>query len=226
MVGARPAMRPANPGGESDEHEGAERLAPLTGVLFVILIVVAVVIGGETPSIEDDSPEKIAQFWRDNDDEQGLSSAVGAWATFAFVWFAASVRSVLRAAEPGVGRLSALSFGGALIGAVGFLALLSIDFAAAESSDDVSADVLVTLTALDNNFFFAVAVGFGLFFTSTGLLALRARLLPAWAAWLTMIIGVACITPIGFFALLAGLIWIVVMSIVLYRRGSPAPAAT
>lgn len=204
--------------------KGVERLAPLMGVLFVVLIAVAVAVGGETPDVGDDSTASIVRFWKENDTDQAWTSIIGAWATFAFVWFAASVYSVLRAAEAGVARLSALSFGGALIGATGFLALLSIGFAAAESADDVPPAVLVTLTALDNNFFFMIAVGFGLFFASTGLLALRTGVLPAWASWLTILIGIVCISPIGFFALLVGLIWIVVMSIVLYRRGASAPS--
>ena len=86
------------------QSRGAERLAPLAGVVFVVLIIVAVVIGGETPS-NDDSPQKILQYWRDHDTEQIWTSAIVAWSLVFFVWFAGSVRAVLRRAEGGVGRL-------------------------------------------------------------------------------------------------------------------------
>ena len=42
-----------------------ERLAPLAGVVFVVLIVIAVVIGGETPD-NDDSTASIVRFWTEN----------------------------------------------------------------------------------------------------------------------------------------------------------------
>ena len=206
----------------------AERFAPLAGVVFVLLIVLAVIIGGETPD-NDDSQQSIVTFWKDHDTEQIWTSVIVAWSLFFFVWFAASLRAVLRRAEGGVGRLSAVSYGGALISATGFLLLASFNFAAADAVDDVPPEVTHTLTILNNEVFFPIAIGFGLFFVATGLLAVRTSVLPAWAAWLTIVLGIACMTPIGFFALLVGLIWILVISIVLYRREGAAaapPAAT
>ena len=198
------------------QSRGAERLAPLAGVVFVVLIIVAVAIGGETPS-NDDSPQKILQFWRDHDTEQIWTSVIVAWSLVFFVWFAGSVRAVLRRAEGGVGRLSAVSFGGALIGATGLLILASLNFAAADAIEDAPGAVY-TITILNNEVFFPIAVGLGVFYLATGLAALRFGVLPAWAAWVTIVLGILHVTPIGFFALLAGLIWILVVSIVLYRR--------
>ena len=54
-------------------------LAPLTGVLFVVLAVVAFIISGETPDT-DDSPQKILDFYLDNDTSQLWAGAVlAAW---------------------------------------------------------------------------------------------------------------------------------------------------
>jgi hypothetical protein len=213
---------------------GLKRYAPLTGVAFVVLVIAAIVIGGETPD-NDDTRRSIVNFWHDNKDSQEWSSIIGAWATVFFVWFAASVRSVLRRLEESPSRLSAISFGGALIGAVGLLSSLSLSFAAADSVDDVPGVVTQTLTVLSNGFFFPIAAGYGLFFLATGILALVTRALPAWLGWPAVVIGIVCVTPAGFFALLVGMIWVVVASIVLYLREgaraepgprveSPAPA--
>ena len=54
-------------------------LAPLTGVVFVALVVIAFIISGETPDTND-SPQKILSFYNDNDSEQMFSSALLAWA--------------------------------------------------------------------------------------------------------------------------------------------------
>jgi hypothetical protein len=207
------------------DSRGLQRLAPLTGVVFVVLVVVAIVVGGETPD-NDDSLQSIVAFWKDNKDSQLISDLIATWGIVFFVWFAASVRSVLRLAEAGPARLSALSFGGAIIGAVGLLSTTSLNFAAADSADDVSPGVTHTLTVLSNEFFLPIAAGYAIFFLATGLLAVRTAVLPAWLGWLALVIGVVCVTPVGFFALLVGLVWILIVSVMLYlRTGQPAPAS-
>jgi hypothetical protein len=199
------------------ESRGLQRFAPLTGVVFVALIVLAIIIGGETPD-NDDSRQAIVDFWSENDDAQIWSNIIGAWATVFFLWFAASLRSALRRGEEGPARLSTLSFGGAVVAAVGLLSALSLNFAVADSVGDVPASVTQTLTVLSNGFFFPIAAGYALFFLAVGLLALRTGMLPVWLGWVTVALGIVCLTPVGFFALLLGLVWILIVSVLLYRR--------
>jgi hypothetical protein len=49
-------------------------------------------------------------------------------------------------------------------------------------------------------------------------LALRTRTLPVWLGWVTLVLGIALVTPVGFFALIVGMVWILVVSVMLYRR--------
>jgi|SRR5215211_1121602 len=211
------------------KDRGLARYAPLTGVAFVLLIVLAVIIGGESPD-PDDSRLSVVRFWTDNDTEQIWSSAIAAWSSVFFVWFAGSLRSVLREREGGSARLSALSFAGAIIAAGGLLALASLGFAAADTAGDVPGDVTQTLSVLGSEFFFPVAGGYALFLLAAGILAVRTAVLPIWLGWSAIVLGILCITPVGFFALLVGLVWLIVVSILLYRREAgpadrPAPAA-
>ena len=218
------------------DSRGLQRFAPLTGVVFVALIVLAVIIGGETPD-NGDSRQAIVDFWKDNDNAQIWSNIIGAWGTVFFLWFAASVYSALRRGEEGPARLSALSFGGAVVAAVGLLSALSLNFAVADSVGDVPASVTQTLTVLSNGFFFPIAAGYAVFFLAVGVLAVRTRTLPVWLGWVTVVLGIVCLTPVGFFALLVGMVWILIVSVMLYRRetglaerptpvdpASPAPA--
>ncbi len=202
---------------------GLERLAPLTGVVFVVLVVAGAVLGGETPEGKD-SQESIVRYWTDNEAERIWSDALGAWAAVFFMWFAATLRSVLRAAETGPARLASLSLAGATIAATGLLCAVSIDFATAESAGDVPGDVTHTLTVLNNNFFFPMAAGYGIFLLAAGVLAVRTGALPAWLGWGAIVIGVLCVTPVGFFAILGGLVWVLVASVLLYQRATAAPA--
>jgi hypothetical protein len=203
------------------QSRGIQRLAPLTGVVFVVLIVVAVIVGGETPD-NDDPAATIRQFWIDNEDEQLWGSVIAAWASLFFVWFAGSLRSHLRRAEGGTGRVSALNFAGAIIGATGLLTAFSFSFAIAEDAERLSPDAIQALTILSNGFFLPIAGGFAIFFFAAGVVAVRAGVLPAWLGWFSIVLGIACVTPIGFFALLIGVLWILGVSILLYVREGAA----
>lgn len=196
---------------------GLQRYAPLAGVVFVLLIILAAIIGGESPDTND-SRREVVEFWIDNDTAQVWSSVIATWSTIFFLWFAASLRSALREREDGSPRLSTLSFAGAIIAAGGLLGLASFAFAAADVADDVPGGVTQTLSVLSSDFFFPIAAGYALFLLAAGILSVRAAALPAWLGWSAIVLGVLCVTPVGFFALLVGLIWVVVVSVLLYRR--------
>ena len=57
------------------------------------------------------------------------------------------------------------------------------------------------------------------------LAAVRYGWLPARAGWVTLLLGVLLFTPVGFWAILAAITWILVVSIVLYMGESSAEAA-
>jgi hypothetical protein len=63
----------------------AKAIGPLTGILFVVLAIVAALVGGETPST-DDSPEEIVDFYLDNDDAQSTASALLALGCVALIF--------------------------------------------------------------------------------------------------------------------------------------------
>jgi hypothetical protein len=203
-----------------------ERYAPLTGIIFVVLVVLAVIIGGETPDV-DDSTVSVVKWWQDNDTSQIWANAIAGWSTIFLVWFGGSLRAALRRTEGEPGRLSVVSFGGALLMAAGLLAFASFGFAAADVADDVpdvAPAVIQTLSVLNSDFFLLVAGGTGLFMIATGVAVVRFGALPTWMGYVAVVIGLAAVTPIGFFAFLATGIWIVIASVLLYQRGQPSAA--
>jgi hypothetical protein len=202
------------------ERKGFERFAPLTGVLFFVLLIAAVVVGGEAPSYKEPQLE-IVEFWKDDETSQIISAVLGAWAAFMLVWFGASVRDAIARKEPGPSRLASISFAGAVITAVGLLLFAGLSFTAADTAGKVSADVTQTLTALNEDLFFPVAVGTALFLTAAGIAAIRYGAFDRWLGWIALAIGLICITPIGFFGILAAIAWILIASIVLYRKKDP-----
>jgi hypothetical protein len=201
---------------------GLERFAPLTGIGFVLLVIVAVIVGGETPDA-DDGIVKVVNYWKDNQDQAIASAIIAAFSAVFLVWFAGVWRAVLAAAEGPPGRLANTAFGGAIIGATGWLLLIGFTFVAADTADDVAPQVTQTLSVLQADFFFPLAAGFAVFLLASGLAVVRTAALPSWLGWSALVLGVLCVTPVGFFAILAMLIWIVVVSVILFMATSAAP---
>ena len=198
-------------------------LAPLTGVAFVVLAVLAFVIGGETPD-SNDSPLKILAFYRDNDTEQIWASAMLAWSTVFFLFFLGVLRSLLQAAEGGIARLSAVAFGGGIVLAIGMLSFAGFTFALGDTADDgLTPQAAQALNVLNTDFFFPVAAGLGTLMIATAIVSIRSRVLPAWLAWVALVIGIIALTPLGFFAFLVFGLWTLVTSVVLWRAPVDTP---
>jgi hypothetical protein len=202
------------------------RYAPLSGILFVVLLVVSFFIGGDTPD-SNDSTQKVIQLWSDNDSKQIAGAIVGAVATVPFLWFLSSLRSMLRVAEGGTGRLSNLAFAGGILLATGAVVDSSLQFAVAESVGDVPPLVTQSLSVLYSDFFFVFPIGVGTFALATGLVVLRTGVLAAWLGWLVFLLGIIAFVPlVGFFSVFVVFAWIVVVSIIMFRRGDPTVTPT
>jgi hypothetical protein len=204
--------------------DGKDRLAPLTGLAFVVLVIVAFVIGGEPPDVSEDTTREIVDFYVDNKDEQMLSAALAAIAGTLFVFFAGILRRVLRDAEGPGGILSAVAFAGAIVFAVGVAIDGTITFALAESADDVRPTAVEALSALWNNDFLPFAMGIQIFLLATGMSIVRHAALPKWIGWIAIVLAVLAVTPIGFAAFLGTGILVAVISVMLTMRARAATA--
>jgi hypothetical protein len=201
------------------------RYAPLSGLLFVVLVVISIIIGGFDSVDSNDSVVKVVKFWHDNDSEQSASAIIGAVATIPFLWFLGSLRSAFSEAEGGTGRLSSIAYAGGIILAGFALIDGALQFATAESVGDVPPVATQTLSALYNNFFFGFPVGIGTLLLASSLVILRFRAMPAWMGWFAFILGIVSITPIGFFAFFVVFLWIAIASWLLFAQQGPAAPA-
>jgi hypothetical protein len=206
----------------------AKMIGPLTGVLFVVLVIVAVLIGGETPDT-DDAPGDIVDFYLDNDTEQSLASAVLALGCVALVFFLGTLRRALRAVAGDEGGLSTVVLLGGLVIAIGASIFAGIGFTLGDAADELPPPAILTLNALNSDMFFTVAVGTAVFNLALALAVLRHGGLPRPLGWLALVLGIAGLTPLGFFAFVATGIVIVWASIALAREagtasGSPSTA--
>ena len=199
----------------------AKAIGPLTGILFVVLFIVAVLVGGETPDTDDPARE-IVDFYIDNDDSQVVASGLLALGCVALVFFLGSLRRALRAAAGDEGGLSTIALLGGVVIAVGASIFAGIGFTLGDAADELPPAAILTLNALNSDMFFTVAVGTAVFNLALGLAVLRHGGLPRALGWVALVIGIAGLTPLGFFAFLATGIVIVGASIALAMKADTA----
>ena len=200
------------------------RYAPLTGALFVVVVTIGFAVGGDTPDA-DASGSEVIDFYKDKEGRQFVATLLVVLGAVALVWFASSLRSILRTAEGGTGRVSNIAFAGGVGAAVGFWVSAAIHFTLADVGGDLDAAAVQALNALDSDSFLAFAPGIAILLLATALVALRSAVLPSWLAWIAIVVFVASFTPVGFVAFILSGVWIIVVSILLFRAQPAVTAA-
>jgi hypothetical protein len=204
------------------ERDSREWLVPLvTGLGFVLLLIVSFVVTGE-PKSADDGPAEVAEWYVDNKDAAEAGAFIGAVAAAFLIFFGAYLRSVLEGAGA---MLATLPLIGLTI--VGIAAAIdsTLLFAAAEAADDIPAPEVQTIQAIWDNDFVPFLLGVIIFNWSVGLAVLRSDVLPRWMGWLAIVFAVVSLAgPIGFIGALGGLIWIIIATVLLTMRARSGPA--
>jgi hypothetical protein len=194
-----------------------ERYAPLTGVVFVVLVVLVFAIGGSTPDPHDSTVKVAAYYTKHRDKQMALAFILAIGAAF-LPFFASHLRRALDWAG-GTGRLANAAFAGAILATVGFWILATVHLALADSAGKTPPLVTQSLNVLDGNDFIPAAAGMGVLVLASGLSIVRYRALQAWLGWAGVVIGILVFTPAGFFAFLASGLWVLVASIILFMAG-------
>jgi len=204
----------------------SQRLAPLSGVLFVVLVAVGFIpVGGETPDAND-SPSKIVSFWTDHHDKEVTAALlVGLGAIFLAI-FTATLRDRIREDRADRDMWSNLILIGGTASTAGFLVAVGFHIALADGGDHhYSAQAMQALNALDNDSFFAFAIPIGVMMLGAAGATLKGGVLPRWLGWAALVLAIGQFTPVGFIFFGLSGIWIIVVGILLSQRAAPAAAA-
>jgi hypothetical protein len=203
-------------------NNNTDWLAALTGLAFLVVVIIGFAIGGEPPDPSDDSVQEIIDFYVDNDTSVWIGSLLAAIAGTLLVFYGGYLRKVLRAAEGEGHILSAVVLAGATVVAIGAAIDATINIALVETVEDVEPAAVQALSALWTNDFIPVAMGMQIFMLAAGISIVRHGALPRWLGWVAIVFGVAAVTPAGFFAFIGAALWIAVTSIMLTLRARAA----
>jgi hypothetical protein len=200
------------------------RLASLTGFVFAGLLVASFIAGGNTPDT-DASVSKVVAYYEKHRSGQIAASYLIAYAVLFALLFAASLRSYLRARGAADG-LVALGFAGVIVFAGGATTLAGLNYAAADLPGKIAPASEQTLNVLQNDVFFGLLIGLGLFLFGSGLAIVASGALPKWVGWVGIVIGVVGVTPLGWLSLFAIIAWAPIASAFMYLRYQSEPTRT
>lgn len=208
----------------AQQESGMARLAPYTGAVAVVLAVVGGGLG--FGGVEWLAPgEEIAAHLAESSGRVWIGTILTVLSAPFLLWFLGSLWRRMRAAEGDPARLSVVMFGGGVTAAAAMVAGGAVWSAAAARVDDAgSIDPVYAALSYDLGALMwglAAPIGLAVVLLSFAVLSIRAATHPAWWGWLSGAIGVVLLVPpIAWAAMLAGLLWILVMSIWLGVEGA------
>jgi hypothetical protein len=200
------------------------RLAtPILGVVFVVLVLVSIFVGSNNTPDSNWSGQRVIAFYVQHRHDQKVADLIGSISFGFLVYWTATVRSYLRRSERAEGA-STLMLVGASLFAVGFLTVFGVDFALADVPRSLVPGAAQALNVLENDLWFGIPIGGGVWAIAGGIAILRGAQLPKWLGWVAVVLGVVVDSPALFFALFALLLWVLIVSFLVYRRSGPTAA--
>ncbi len=186
---------------------GAERTAGVSGIAGAVLFGIGSAIWGlDMP--EDGTPiAEVVDWYQDVADRIVIGGSLSLLAVAVFLLFAGAMRRVLADAE-GEDLLASTAFGGLLlamavgIGAEGINLVAALHAQDGELSEGLAQPLFEISQILGG---VLTAVGLGVFAIATAVVALRSGLvLPRWVAIVTLVLGIALLTPLAHVNWVAG----------------------
>jgi hypothetical protein len=199
------------------------RLLPLSGIVFVVLVLVSAFIL-DTPD-SNASASKVLTFYQAHQNAASASGLLTGLAVIFGLFFFGYLRDYLRQ-DRATRWLASTAFGGVILFAVGGALSAGSLFALGDQPHVLNAAAAQTLNLIqsDGSVGFTQA-GLAVFFLATAVAILRGRLLPAWLGWVSVVLGlVAASLVLTFFAFIATGVWVIVVAVMLWVKAGRAGA--
>lgn len=200
--------------------ENLKRLAPLSGVVFVAVGLVAIFTSKTSPG-PGASGERVISFYTAHHSSQRLSDILFVIAFSFFVLFAGALRNALRGESDGAAT-TALAGAAVLCAGFGFISV--IDYAIADHPAHLTIATAQALNMLDNDAFPVAAAGALVFGLGAGFAVVNASVLPRWLGYVMIALGIITATPLSIIGFFGVIVWTLIVAIMLYLRSGRATA--
>jgi hypothetical protein len=228
-------MSIATPG----QRSGLARWAALGGVAYVVLFIAGILIKDSGAPDFDAPPAEVVSFYGDsgNRDQIALGWGLVLLGVFGFLWFLAAVREFMRRIDAEGLLINLATIGGAVYAAL-TLTGIGLEAGVETMSDDTFRDQVfpeLIHAARDAGYVLHATGGVGAaaLIIAVSLAAARAGLVPGWAGWLGILVGILALGSIFFFPMALIAVWLLITSVLLFQAAgragappSPPPAGT
>jgi hypothetical protein len=195
------------------------RLMPLSGFVFVALILASIFMGS-TPGTNASASTVLTYYQTHQSTTSATALVIGLGVIFGLIFFG-YLREYMRQ-DRATRWLASTAFGGVLVFAVGGAISAGSSVALGDQPHVLSAAAAQTLNLIQNDVTNSLTqAGLAVFYLATGAAILRGRLLPAWLGWVSLVLGVLAASLIlAFIAFIATAVWVIVVAVMLWTRAA------
>jgi hypothetical protein len=203
------------------------RWGALGGIAYVVLFIVGTILLYSGAPDSSSPPAKIIAYYSDSGHRDRISIGwiVAGLGVFFFLWFLSALRRAVRRWEREDGYLTSLATIGGVVYATLALAALALNMGIRTMSDDTFHHTVypgIIHAADDASYILHATGGAGAaaMIIGASLAAMRAAIVRPWIGWLGVVAGIIALASILFFTQIAIAIWILVVSGLLFARGT------
>lgn len=201
------------------------KLAPLSGLAFLALVIGGGLYGGKPPGEQGiKSAEELAEAYAAQGDKLTVAVFLMGLGLVFLVYFGSVLKTALDAGAAETRCVSRVAFAGIIVFVAGMATDFSLMYAMVEAAKaKVDPVAIQALSVYWENDWVPFAVGIILLTSASAISILKFGGAPKWLGWLAALIAVvALIPPIAFWAFPATGVWILLASITLaLRAGEP-----
>ena len=209
---------------------GIARWTALAGAVYVVLFVVGTIVLFSGSPAGDAAPSKVIQWYSDSGhrDRVNIGWILIGLGIFFLLWFIASLRRAVMAVDAEGILTAVVTIGGSVYAAVA-LASVAVNAGIRTMSDDtyqhrVFPELIHAADDVGYVMHASGAAALGAMIIAVSLAFMWAAVWPKWAGWLGVAVGILAIGAIFFFTQFLFLLWILVVSVLMFLRGVPTAA--
>jgi hypothetical protein len=204
------------------------RLAFLGGAIYVVLFIIGTVVLFSGPPADDSAPAKIIKWYSDSGhrDRVNYGWLLIGLSLFFLLWFVAALRRAVSLVDTEGVLTTVVGIGGGIYIAVAAASVAVIDGIRTMSDDTYQHRVFPELIHAAGDVSWVMhatgALGLAAMIIAASLAFLWSGTWPGWAGWLGVVVGILSLASVVFFPQFLFLLWILIVSIMMFLRSKPA----
>jgi hypothetical protein len=196
-----------------------DKFLAVSGVLAAVLFVAAG-FHPDPPGISASAQSRV-NWYVDHKTMMLIAGFAGAYFAIVVAFFATALRRMIRSGEAGESTYSTAALAGGVLLAAGSIFNSVLVLSSVDAADKANGAALTTFAYLSDFSWLPLIAALAVFYLATGLGGLRTATLPKWLSIVTIVLGGACVLgPAGVLAWFATPVWLLIMGVVMLRRGS------